>query len=293
MLSRRTVLVGGAAAIGVMFAGGGLVEAGVIPGKHRLDTLLHPAGDVPPPPDADPGPVERGSFRSPARKGIEVGYTIYRPPGAPGAGALPMVITMHGRGGDHTWLGTLGIDRYLADAVTNHGVPPFAVVTVDGGDAVNWHPRADGDDPPAMITGELLPRLAGQGLRTERVGLWGWSLGGYGTLLLASDPGATSVAVACAVSPALWRRYADSAAGTFDGAADFNAHDVFSRLDGFGHTALRVDCGEQDPFATADAAFRAALPHPPDGTMSPGDHDNAYWVRQLPDQLAYLGAHLR
>ena len=44
-------------------------------------------------------------------------------------------------------------------------LPPFAVVSVDGGDTY-WHRRASGADSDAMVLTELLPMLAMHGLDT-------------------------------------------------------------------------------------------------------------------------------
>ena len=64
----------------------------------------------------------------------------------------------------------------------------LAVATVDGGNSY-WHARRSGVDPASIIVQELLPLLARKGLDTERIALMGWSMGGYGALLLASRLG--------------------------------------------------------------------------------------------------------
>ena len=58
-----------------------------------------------------------------------------------------------------------------------------------------------------MVVDELLPLLAGRGVAAgpeDRIGLLGWSMGGYGVLHLGGLLGAERVAAVCAVSPALW-----------------------------------------------------------------------------------------
>jgi len=200
---------------------------------------------------------------------------------------LPVVIALHGRGGDHRQpFDALGIDRYLAEVV-NAGIQPFVVVTVDGGDRY-WHRRADGDDPPEMIRTELLPRLADRGLQTKRIGLIGWSMGGYGALLYAENHPARVAAVA-AVSPALWRRPQDAAKGAFDGPADFRRNDVFARTNALRGVQVRVDCGDIDPFADAAEEFRAKMKPEPSGGISEGGHNQYYWRRAMPGALGFLG----
>ena len=62
-----------------------------------------------------------------------------------------------------------GVEQGLAQAVAA-GLPPFAVVAVDGGGGY-WHKRASGDDSGAMVLDELIPMLGEQGLDTSRVGV--------------------------------------------------------------------------------------------------------------------------
>ena len=91
-------------------------------------------------PDIDSGPLISGSFRSRLRH-TTVGWTIAYPPGNH-SGRLPVLVFLHMRGGDHTaaFGASLHLDKYLADAVA-HGVRPFAIASVDGGDHEYWHPR--------------------------------------------------------------------------------------------------------------------------------------------------------
>ncbi|MDX6261083.1 MAG: hypothetical protein QOH84_2771 [Kribbellaceae bacterium] len=205
--------------------------------------------------------------------------------------ALPVVLMLHGRGGDHTSaINDLKADRYLTAAV-QAGTAPFALATVDGGADNYWHRRASGDDPLRMLTTEFLPVLKKLGLRTERFGVLGWSMGGYGALLLAADQGAKQVAAAGAMSPALWHKVSQAAAGAYDGPDDFQRNQVFGRAADFKNVALRIDCGRDDPFAGAVRDLRAEVPA--DGGLQAGAHTAGYWRRMLGAQLAFLGEKVR
>jgi hypothetical protein len=171
-------------------------------------------------------------------------------------------------------------------------VPPFAIASVDGGSATNWHPRADGDDPQRMVVHEFLPRLAGRGLVTEPLGLWGWSLGGYGALLLAAVLGAQHVGAVVAASPALWQSFGDTEPNVFDDEADFGRNNVFTREEELAGIPLRIDIGDNDPFTPAVEEFRAALSPTPAGGVSAGFHDEAFWMRVAPAEIEFLGQHL-
>ncbi|WP_380105916.1 alpha/beta hydrolase [Kribbella qitaiheensis] len=240
-------------------------------------------------PEVAAGPVESGSFASAARR-TAVGWTVMYPHGQRADARLHVVLVLHGRGGDHTSaINDLGADRYLTAAV-QAGTAPFALAAVDGGTDSYWHLRATGEDPQAMLTTELLPLLAKRGLRTDRYGVLGWSMGGYGALLHAADVGSARVAAAGALSPALWHEASQATAGAYDSPEDFQAHPVFGRAEDLKDVALRIDCGRDDPFAGAVRDLRDEVTAA--GGVQAGAHTAGYWRRMLPDQLAFLGAAL-
>jgi len=250
-------------------------------GAAALGSLAGPAAA-----GADPAAAATmvtGTFISAARGGIPTNWAIARPPGQ--TGPLRPVIALHGKASSAATVMAGGVEGGLAQAVAA-GLPPFAVVAVDGGDSY-WHSRASGADAGAMVLGELLPMLAGQGLDNSRVGFLGWSMGGYGALLLGARLGPARTAAICAVSPALWLSSGAAAPGAFDGPDDFAANSVFG-LPALGSIPLRIDCGDGDPFYAATKAFIAQLPNPPAGGFSPGGHDGSYWSSQLPAEIAWL-----
>src|SRR6185312_11821580 len=124
-----------------------------------------------PPPPLDPPPAAvqptyvHGSFVSAARGGVATNWAIARPPGQ--SAPLRPVIALHGKGSDAATVMAGGVEQGLAQAVAA-GLPPFAVVAVDGGGSY-WHRRASGEDAGAMVLDELLPMLAGQNLDVSRV----------------------------------------------------------------------------------------------------------------------------
>lgn len=292
-LSRRALLrlgagaaVGGAAAAAGITALGGLLDpqAGPPVAMTSVGAPLAPPLPLEPAPAAVAYPtMVTGSFVSAARGGVDTNWAIARPPGQ--TAMLRPVIALHGKGQDAADVMAGGVEQGLAQTVAA-GLPPFAVVAVDGGGSY-WHKRASGEDSGAMVLNELIPMLSSQGLDTSRVAFLGWSMGGYGALLLGARLGPARTAAITAVSPALWMSSGASAPGAFDGADDFAANSVFG-LPTLASIPIRVDCGNSDPFYSATKSFIAQLPTPPSGGFSPGGHDGGYWSSQLPNELTWM-----
>ncbi|WP_192860228.1 alpha/beta hydrolase [Mycobacterium sp. MS1601] len=233
---------------------------------------------------ATPAPtMVTGSFVSAARGGVATNWAIARPPGQ--TEQLRPLIALHGKGSDAATVMAGGVEQGLAQAVAA-GLPPFAVVAVDGGGSY-WHKRTSGEDSGAMVLDELIPMLGSQGLDTSRVGFIGWSMGGYGALLLGARLGAPRTAAICAVSPALWLSSGATAPGAFDGADDYAANSVWG-LPELASIPVRIDCGTSDPFYSATQEYIAQLPTPPAGGFSPGGHDGSFWSSQLPAELTWI-----
>jgi S-formylglutathione hydrolase FrmB len=288
-ISRRALLLG-AGGLGVAAVAGGAVAYEVPTIRHRIHNLVHP---VPEPSYSVPSQdahIVSGSFVSRARGGRTVGWSIAHPPG--GATDLPVAIALHGHGNNHTDVfGAFAWGRYLSAAVAS-GVPPFAIAAADGGDDGYWHRRSDGDDAQQMLVAEFIPLLADRGLRTKRIGLAGWSMGGYGAIRLAERLGADGCAVLAVDSPALWTSAAATAPGAFDDAADYARNDVFAgrpKLDGI---PVRIAIGTSDPFYAATRTFIAGMSQRPVTEIGPGGHDLAFWLHSAPHDIAFLGRYL-
>lgn len=206
-------------------------------------------------------------------------------PSGGGGSGLGVCVVLHGRGDDaERSISLLRLDEHLAAAALS-GVPPFVIVAVDGGETY-WHRRASGDDPERMILDEVRPRLAETGLRMSRLALMGWSMGGYGALLVARRHPDLVVAVA-ASSPAMWHSYGASAPGAFDSASDFAAHRVLGTPPAPG-VAYRIDCGDGDPFsAVSRQAVRDLRAR--EYSFGAGGHTAGYWRGVAPAQLAFVG----
>jgi pimeloyl-ACP methyl ester carboxylesterase len=315
--SRRAVVVGGLglAAIAAVAAGYELVQDGTLPGKITLARLDGACGSAPPPP-AGPLPTRHVATFESAYRHTAVQMITLVPAAAISRSALGIVLALHGVGNS-----AAGMADQVATAMTAAKIATFAVICVDGG-GTYWHMRGDGDDPIGMILHEVLPRAAAAGFATKRIGLAGESMGGYGALLLAErmaaatgsrqpPVGSTSVrqptaatfipavTAVAAMSPAIFATYADARAAdtrAFDSRADFTRNDVFTGITALRRVPTWIVCGADDPFQPQTMRFTTRLAalagQPVPGGILGGCHDDAFWLRNLPTGLHFIGRHL-
>ena len=297
--SRRTFLkMGlGCAAVAVVagVTGFELVEHGVLPGKQKLDELDGTCSVATPPPSfSTPGPSVSGTFHSEARN-TEVGYTIAYPPGHGPGSSLPLIVMLHGFGGNHTDA-VVGMTpaQALALEVDGQPLPQMAMVTVDGGGGY-WNPHP-GDDPMSMIIDELLPlcQQRGLGASPQKIGTMGISMGGYGAILVAEKHPHLISAVA-AISPAIWTDYneAKSAnAGAYASRDAFTASNAVTHARALEGTPARIASGDDDPFHSGVVALAGVAPKSTTVLFSGGCHTDSFFVSQEPPSLQFLGRHL-
>ncbi|WIB11315.1 hypothetical protein [Curtobacterium sp. MCPF17_052] len=159
-LSRRTLLIGGGSVVLAAAAGAVLLEQGVLPGRAAVERRLGMTGPAGVVPTSRTGSRIEGSFTSAARGGAETGWTISYPPGSAAGDPLPVVVSLHGYGGDHrsSFDHGMHLDRFQA-AARAAGEPAVAIASIDGGNDY-WHPRASGRDPHRMLVDEFLPPAA-------------------------------------------------------------------------------------------------------------------------------------
>jgi S-formylglutathione hydrolase FrmB len=298
-LTRRRILAAGLGGFVVLLAAGAggleLVSHGVLPGKLRLDEFEGACSL----PDAalrfsELGPETSGQFYS-AHRNRTVGFTIAYPPRHAPGDDLPLVVMLHGDGGNHkTAVAGMSPAQALALVVDDEPLAPMAMVTVDGGNRY-WNPHP-GDDPMGMVIDELIPRCQhlGLGRQPERLATMGISMGGYGALLLAEKNPHMFSAVA-AISPAIWTSY-DQARGAnadaYASAEDFSANDAVTHASMLAGIPIRVASGVDDPFNPGVEALKVALPSGSVVDFSNGCHDHSYFVQQEPPSLAFLSRHL-
>jgi pimeloyl-ACP methyl ester carboxylesterase len=293
-VSRRTIILGGVLGAGVGLGGWTLLaDARVLPGRSVLDSLLGRCDvGTPPPAEGRPGRVFRSSFYS-RRRQRSVNYMLAYPPDAAPGALLPVCVCLHGYGEDErAAFDTLGYHKILAGMPKSRS-PRFVFASVAGGTGY-WHPHPD-DDPLGMLLTEFPVVLSQHGLPVDQLALLGWSMGGYGALVAATEqPHRFPIVVANA--PAFWESYDDAHSvnpGAFSSADEWKTWgDLLSRADKLRTVNARIDCGASDSFEPAISDLRDKLPDPSVVHIAKGCHDATFWRSLAPVQLNLIGQAL-
>ena len=267
------MLTGGFATAVVGVAGGGIAVAR---NPHGTRRALHSLGVLDGPDRAAPvvdALVEYGTLPSPFGP---VNYGLYLPAGDMAA----VLYCLHGRGGNRRDpFDGLGVHRFVAERRL-----PWAVASLDGGETF-WHNRRDGSNSQRDLVDGLMPFVASKAPSASSAVI-GWSMGGYGALLVGQQhPDAFAAVVAS--GPSLWSTFSSATSGAFDDVGDFDANDVLGRAPQLAGEPVRIDCGEDDPFADSVRELVRRAPTITGGVRR-GFHEDASWRSYLPDQLDFL-----
>ncbi|MFI5934443.1 alpha/beta hydrolase [Actinoplanes sp. NPDC051494] len=254
-MRRRTLVAGAGAAAAVVVAGG---YTRLRPGQQPVVPGV-PVGD------------ERLEQRASRARGRTVDFYTAVPDGHGDGRGLPVCLVLHGASKTAADFPSLGLGRFLTDAV-RRGNPPFVLAGATGG-RLSW--RASGaDDPQRMVREEIPAWCAERGFATETFAVCGWSMGGYGSLLLAETfpEFVTSVA---AFSPAI-----------------SPGDDVFAQVEKLRGHRVGLWCGTDDGLLAEVKAFEKVLPGgKATGGYAEGRHNFAYWSRCIPAAFDLLAPH--
>ncbi len=267
-LTRRRLLTGLVGLGGVAAAGG----VGYVLAPPRLKARLG-LGPEPFVPDAPEGQVRLETVTSQAR-GRDVQLFTAVPHGYGDGAGLPVAVVLHGASATAADFQPFGLARFLTAAIEG-GAEPFVLAGADGG-VLRWEPDPESDDDPqAMVVDEMPGWLSDRGFDAERRALWGWSMGGYGSLRVA-ELHPDWARVVAAFSPAI-------------GSDDAVIKDVAALVG----LPLAVWCGTEDSFIDPVRQFVAALPEPPEiASYGEGGHSRVYWNDQTLDAFGFLAKHL-
>lgn len=208
---------------------------------------------------------------------------IIRPEGA--GTDLPVCLALHGRDAGASMFLDLGLPKILTSLVNYQGVPPFAVVAMDGGDSY-WVSRDPSDDPQMMLTDDVPTWLTERGLVDNPFAVLGISMGGYGALNYAANQNDPAIAT---ISPALFLSWPEAESrNVFANERRWRETDPLQNKATFAGVPLGIWCGESDPFV--DGARQLSEEAEVElAEFEPGGHDAAYWTKVLPEALKFIG----
>jgi poly(3-hydroxybutyrate) depolymerase len=135
---------------------------------------------------------------------------------AGGGRGRELLVFLHGRSSSPG----SNLRQTLFDALHDLGRRAPNILLADGGDHSYWHDRSDGAWGRSVLREAIPAALERSRADSRRVAVGGISMGGFGALDLARIAPSRFCAVG-AHSAALWFRGADTPAGAFDDAADF------------------------------------------------------------------------
>src|SRR5689334_2064272 len=233
-----------------LFAGAGLAGALALGGYRWRH-----APDEPVIPDVPTGD-ERLERRESAARGRTVDFYTAVPAGHGDGRGLPVLLVLHGASKTAADFPALGLGRFASDSV-RRGNAPFVLAGATGG-RLSWRPSG-ADDPQRMVHEEIPAWCAERGFATDRLAVCGWSMGGYGALLLAQTfPG--FVRAVAAFSPAV-----SPGDEVFAGAAALRG------------VPVGLWCGTDDGLLNDVRALERALPQPrAAGSYTGGRHNFGY-----------------
>lgn len=259
---------------------------GWVPGSDRLKRFFADTGPDGTIPKAPAGDV-RLERRFSSARGRDVGLFTAVPQGSGDGRGLPVCLVLHGASATTADFTSFGFSHFLTAAVTE-GVTPFVLVGADGGQK-RWRSAdaADHDDPQRMLIEEVPRWLEDRGFDFTRLAAWGWSMGGYGALLLAEGLG-DRLRAAAAFSPAVPGK-ADGAPATADG----RPRDVWAGIDRLAGDRIGVWCGTADSLYPNVKKFVGAMPSEPAiESYARGAHTRGYWNRTTPAAFRFIGDRL-
>ncbi|MDI2030823.1 alpha/beta hydrolase-fold protein [Saccharopolyspora sp. TS4A08] len=271
-LSRRALLAGAA---GLTAAGLGLTtDSTSAPVEQRVSLAKNVS-------------VER--IYSQARKQA-VDMVVIHPKGVDPRG-LPVCLMLHGRFGD-ALDSVSGLPMWLSNSVAAGRIPPFTLLSVDGGPNNYWH-RRPGDDAMGMLLDEV-PQWLSERELGKPIAAAGISMGGFGALVYArrrrelGDPLQTAGVIAPALHTS-WREMRKRRA--FTNEAEWRAIDPLHHLNALGDLPIGVWCGNADRFIEGTRRF-IRLTHPTYASTSPGRHNKTYFRKALPELVDFIGGHI-
>lgn len=255
--------------------------------------------------------------------GKDVKYSIYLPADYDKTNRrYPVLYLLHGLGDDETAWTQSGEVQHIADKTMNSGEAPAMIIVMPEAGKTWYMNSADGKyNYEDFFIREFMPHIettyrirASKGFR----GIAGLSMGGFGTLLLATkhpDLFATAAPLSAAVfndedvismpDEAWERRFTVNFPLTLKGKARLTDHWYKNSIpkiientpvDQLKSIRYYIDCGDDDHLIKGNMTLHAILldkgvPH--EFRVRDGAHTWTYWRTALPEVLKFTGASFR
>lgn len=251
--------------------------------------------------------------------GKEVKYNLYLPPGYDATNrSYPVLYLLHGYSDDETGWTQFGEAQHIADKAIESGeAPAMIIVMPDAG--VSWYINShDGKTRyEDFFVSELIPHIEANyraRAKKEFRAIAGLSMGGYGTLLLATkhpDLFSSAAPLSGAVwtdteivsmPEARWNGYMSDLFGkNLQGKDRLNDHWYKNSILKIVETTpieklksvrFYIDCGDDDFLIKGNMALHSAMidkgvPH--EFRVRDGGHSWLYWRTALPEVLKFVG----
>jgi enterochelin esterase-like enzyme len=246
---------------------------------------------------ADPTyPVVGGSFSSTYTHLLH-NWTLTYPTGHIEGEYLPVALALHSSYGNADEMIGLGFPERLDALISAGKTPPFALASIDSMNG--FYEKKGSRDYGKVVAVEFLKVLRDRGLNTSRLGIIGWSMGGWGAFRLAQHELHNKVRVISAISTpcySSWKTWPSYERADMT-KAQFTAANFYHHPGLLAKPQIYMFCGKSDGFYKGNKAFAKVLDkakgvRKPKTHFSAGDHSRDYWQSVLDPALTHIGRYI-
>jgi enterochelin esterase-like enzyme len=231
-----------------------------------------------------------------AALGTSKSYNLYLPPDWCNRTDLPLLVMLHGYGGNYSdWVDDGRIDEAADDLILTGQIKPLVILMPDGGDS--YYVSSDYGNYEPYIVDELINAVDSQfptAATRESRSIGGNSMGGFGALYLSLHyPGTFSAAGGH--SAAIFQNSSEPPAWVYGSSGEYfderNPVSIIEREGWPDDTRLFLDMGIDDRLMTSLYYVLTAFDHMPgvefEAHVWPGGHNWEYWSAHVPDYLRF------
>jgi S-formylglutathione hydrolase FrmB len=241
-------------------------------------------------------PSDAGTFTSTYTR-LAHNWTLTYPDGHTADDHLPVALALHSSNGDATEMLGLGFPERLDALISAGKTPPFALASIDSMNG--FYEKKGSRDYGKVVSVEFLKLLADRGLNTSRLGIIGWSMGGWGAFRLAQHELHGKVRVISAISTpcySSWKTWPSYEHGDMT-KSQFTANNFYHHPGLLAKPRIYIFCGKSDGFYKGNKAFAKVLDkargvRKPKTHFSSGGHTRHYWQSVLDPALTHIGRYI-